>query len=420
MIDLTPLDVRKKRGDFRRLLRGYDPEEVDTFMDLVADRFEELVRENLSLTERTDRMESQLEALEGREKAVQEALVTAQKLREDVKEETRRDAEVVKDQASRSAELLKAEAESEITRRLAEVDAEITRRLAEAESLVRERQFALEELERSRLKFLKSFRALLDREMDAVDVEEARRPLEETPLELEFRGWLPEQSGVEEEVGPAAEAEEVEEAQEEDDSGAVDVGAQPDSPEEVPEAPAAFSFTTAGADATTGDEPVEEADEAEEPEGSSVDEAEPFETGTLGAEPLEAEEEVAEPPVPSFDAAEEEEELDSEPEPVEAGDTSEPGGFLGVPSPESPEEGSPDQETSDVLPSSDEDDPTPSGFETQVFETGTLGSELLDRDEEGGEETASVADDGEVDDTPKEPKWLFSLLKKEEEREGQP
>ncbi|MFH1765104.1 MAG: DivIVA domain-containing protein, partial [Gemmatimonadota bacterium] len=36
MIDLTPLDVRKKRGDFRRILRGYDPEEVDTFMDLVA------------------------------------------------------------------------------------------------------------------------------------------------------------------------------------------------------------------------------------------------------------------------------------------------------------------------------------------------------------------------------------------------
>ena len=59
MIDLTPLDVRKKRGDFRRQLRGYDPEEVDTFMDLVADRFEELVRENLSLNEKTGRLEAQ-------------------------------------------------------------------------------------------------------------------------------------------------------------------------------------------------------------------------------------------------------------------------------------------------------------------------------------------------------------------------
>ena len=38
MIDLTPLDVRSKRGDFRRILRGYEPQEVDTFLELVAER----------------------------------------------------------------------------------------------------------------------------------------------------------------------------------------------------------------------------------------------------------------------------------------------------------------------------------------------------------------------------------------------
>ncbi len=122
MIDLTPLDVRKKRGDFRRLLRGYDPEEVDTFMDLVAERFEELVRENLTLSDKTGRIESQLEALEGREHAVQEALVTAQKLREDVRNQTRRDADVLQAQASREVGLLKAEAEAEIARRLGEAE----------------------------------------------------------------------------------------------------------------------------------------------------------------------------------------------------------------------------------------------------------------------------------------------------------
>jgi cell division initiation protein len=180
MIDLTPLDVRKKRGDFRRQLRGYDPEEVDTFMDLVADRFEELVRENLSLNEKTGRLEAQLKALEGRESAVQEALVTAQKLRVEVRDQSQKDAEVLHDQASRTAELLKAEA-----------NAEINRRLGEAEGLIRERQRAMEELERNRLKFLKSFRSLLEREIDAVDVEESRRPLDDTPLELEFRGWTP-------------------------------------------------------------------------------------------------------------------------------------------------------------------------------------------------------------------------------------
>ena len=45
MIDLTPLDVRKKRGDFGKRLRGYDPQEVDTFLELVAERMEVLVQE---------------------------------------------------------------------------------------------------------------------------------------------------------------------------------------------------------------------------------------------------------------------------------------------------------------------------------------------------------------------------------------
>jgi len=49
MIDLTPLDVRKKAGDFRRILRGYDPQEVDIFLELVAERMEVLVRENMAL-----------------------------------------------------------------------------------------------------------------------------------------------------------------------------------------------------------------------------------------------------------------------------------------------------------------------------------------------------------------------------------
>ena len=29
MIDLTPLDVRNKRGDFRKSMRGYEVQDVD-------------------------------------------------------------------------------------------------------------------------------------------------------------------------------------------------------------------------------------------------------------------------------------------------------------------------------------------------------------------------------------------------------
>jgi len=164
MIELTPLDVRKKQGDFARTFRGYDPQEVETFLEVVADRLEDLVRENLRLHERTERLEEQLSALEGRENAVHEALVTAQELRDEMSR-----------QARREAELLRREAE-----------VEVQKFLDEAERKLRARKERLEELERLRIRFLRSFRTLLERNLDAVDVEESRSPLEEIPLEIEF------------------------------------------------------------------------------------------------------------------------------------------------------------------------------------------------------------------------------------------
>src|SRR5512146_277388 len=105
MIDLTPLEVRKKKGDFRRALRGYEPELVDDFLDMVADRLEELVRDNLALNERVARLEERVTDYREREKALTEALVSAQEFREEQL-----------NHASREAELRLREAESEAQR----------------------------------------------------------------------------------------------------------------------------------------------------------------------------------------------------------------------------------------------------------------------------------------------------------------
>lgn len=166
MIDLTPLDVRKKRGDFAKALRGYDAEEVDSFLELVSERMEEIVKENLQLSERTERLSEQVLVQEGREKAVQEALVTAQALREDVKQ-----------QALREAEFTQREAQSAVDQMV-----------GEATRVLDERKQALGDLERHRLRFLKSFRALLERELDTVEVEESRTPLEDVAFEIDLGG----------------------------------------------------------------------------------------------------------------------------------------------------------------------------------------------------------------------------------------
>ena len=180
MIDLTPLDIRGKRGDFKKKLGGgYDPAEVDVFLELVAERLEEVVRDNLQYRERAETLGRQVASQSGREQAVQEALVTAQELRTDIR-----------DQAQREADHLIKEAETEGRRLVAEAQAEVRRMVRDAERRLEQGQDALQEMERRRARFLKSFRQLLEREMDVVEVEESQAPLEERAIELDLGGSL--------------------------------------------------------------------------------------------------------------------------------------------------------------------------------------------------------------------------------------
>jgi len=164
MIDLTPLDVRTKRGDFGKGLRGYDPPEVDGFLELVAERMEELVKENLAFREQVERLGEKVAVQEGREQAVQAALVTAQELRQDVKE-----------QARREADLLEREAQGRIEGMI-----------QDSEKLLTGHHKALQELERQRERFLKAFRTLLERQLDTVEVEIGRAPLEDVTFDLDL------------------------------------------------------------------------------------------------------------------------------------------------------------------------------------------------------------------------------------------
>lgn len=136
MIDLTPVDVRKKKGDFRRTMRGYDPAMVDDFLDLVADRLDQLVRETMALSERVGREDQQIAEYRERERALTEALVTAQEMREEIRQQTSREAEVVRQGAEQEVAALRAAVEEEIAalREAAEKEAAEVRRAAQQEA----------------------------------------------------------------------------------------------------------------------------------------------------------------------------------------------------------------------------------------------------------------------------------------------
>ena len=80
-------------------------------------------------------------------------------------------------QVTPAGQILKAQAETEVNRRL-----------GEAEGKILERRRALEELERSRLKFLKAFRGLLERELRSLA---GRMGIEDRVLWLGWRNDLP-------------------------------------------------------------------------------------------------------------------------------------------------------------------------------------------------------------------------------------
>ncbi|HEX6134540.1 MAG TPA: DivIVA domain-containing protein [Longimicrobiales bacterium] len=165
MIDLTPLEVRKKKGDFRRAMRGYDAELVDDFLDLVADRLEQLVRENMALQERIAQQNAQVADYRDRERALTEALVSAQEMREEVRRQATKEAELAKRGAEQHAEQLRAQVEEEVRQLRSTAQQESSRVLTSIrEERVREEEM-LRQLRARQQEFLASYRAFLEEEL---------------------------------------------------------------------------------------------------------------------------------------------------------------------------------------------------------------------------------------------------------------
>ena len=117
---MTATDIRQQQFAVR-LFRGFDPQEVDAFLEEMADDVEELSRENALLKEQLVVVEEKSRGVEGREKTLQETLVTTQKIAEEFKENARREAELVLREAHLRAEKSMQDAREEHAKLTAEV-----------------------------------------------------------------------------------------------------------------------------------------------------------------------------------------------------------------------------------------------------------------------------------------------------------
>src|SRR3972149_6485932 len=90
---LTPLDIHHK--EFRRAIRGYNEEEVDVFLDQVAEEFERVFKENIELKEQVEGMKDKVKQYEGVEQTLQKALLTGQRAADEVQYSAQKESELI-------------------------------------------------------------------------------------------------------------------------------------------------------------------------------------------------------------------------------------------------------------------------------------------------------------------------------------
>jgi len=154
---LTPIDIR--RYDFGSALRGYDKTRVDQFRDQVAAEVERLIRLNADLDQKSKGLVEQLRAFRDRDKALNDALVSAQQLRAEIRE-----------QADREAQLLMREARAQVEQDLEGIRAEARRLEDEIQGLVKARRTYLSQL-----------RTMVERQLAEIETAEAT-PLPQVPM----------------------------------------------------------------------------------------------------------------------------------------------------------------------------------------------------------------------------------------------
>ena len=91
---VTPHDIRQQQFSVR-VFRGFDPQEVDAFLEDVADDYEALLKEAQLLKEQLAAGEERQRGVVEREKSLQDTLVTTQRLAEEMKAAAKRESELI-------------------------------------------------------------------------------------------------------------------------------------------------------------------------------------------------------------------------------------------------------------------------------------------------------------------------------------
>jgi len=148
-MNITPLDIQQQQ--FKgKMLGGLDPNDVDSFLQMVAAEMEALIRENTELKEQGKRVALQLDELSQREVTLRETMLAAQKISEEMKSNAQKEANLIVSEAELKGERIVADAEN----RLLQLNNQI------------------QEIRRQKLQFESNLKSLLDAHLKMLTLEE--------------------------------------------------------------------------------------------------------------------------------------------------------------------------------------------------------------------------------------------------------
>jgi DivIVA domain-containing protein len=168
---LTPVDVR--RFEFGTQMRGYDKARVDQFREQVADELERQARINQELEAKARGFHEQLRAFRERDKALNDALISAQQMRQETKAQAEKEGELIVREAN-------SEADKQIRAAKAEADALVEGARVEVRKLERQ----VDALERMRRSYVIQMKKMAEQQLAELEAAE-KAPREQRPTPID-------------------------------------------------------------------------------------------------------------------------------------------------------------------------------------------------------------------------------------------
>jgi cell division initiation protein len=163
---ITPLEIRKH--EFDAAFRGYDKNEVMSFLETIADEFQDMIRENIELKDRVNQALDRLASYTKIETALQNTLIATQETAEQMKNAAQEKSDQVVRRATNEADRIIQEAYEKV-------------------SALRQEYSSLKSQKAS---FMVNFKSLLESELKLMELMEKQATHDEKALVIKRKAEL--------------------------------------------------------------------------------------------------------------------------------------------------------------------------------------------------------------------------------------